>query len=258
MGLSLKDIVYYVRTQIGELQQFMWSDDQIIFDVNNTVQEMCSIAGSLTKFQNLILPVNGTTGSQEGPLDAEVDKIKSCKYFAGQEFPLEYSDWQTLQTGAATGSIPLYYYIKTDTRDLTPQSLGTSSIVESPIGPGTPLGETYRTVLGVWPLAPLPATIHVWYSYYHPWMEDPGDPCAIPRRFLRGIGAGVIARCLSIQKAYGEAQTFQQTFAEVTEQYRLYTGSQRQQDKPARYGTIVPPWRRSASSSVIFLDQNPQ
>lgn len=256
MGLSLKDGVYAVRTQLGELQEFLWSDDQIIFDLNHAARRMCSVAGDLTKFENLTL---GTTasGAQEAALDLEIDKVKSCKYFAGQLFSLEPHDWKSIQTGNSTGSIPMWYYLKTGTRDMTPQSIATSDIVDVPLSPNSPLGDVYRTVLGVWPVPPQPATIHVWYSYIHRWMQDPLDACAIPDQFLYGWAAAVIARCLQIQKSYGEAETFLAQADAETEKYRQYAASQRQQDKSARYGTIIEPWRQNASSSVIFVDPMP-
>lgn len=256
MSLSLKDGVYYVRTELGELEEFLWSDDQIVFDLNHSARKMCSVAGDLTKFQNLTLGLT-TAGAQEAPLDYEVDRVKACKYFAGQEFPLEYRDWKDLQVGNATGSIPLAYYLKTSTRDMTPQSMATSDIVDIPIGPGTPLGEVYRTVLGVWPVPPQPATIHVWYSYVHKWMEDPTDPCAVPDMFLAGWCAPVIARCLRMQKAHAESANYMALGDTEVEKYRLWASAQRQQDRAARYGTSVAPWRQSASSSVIFVDPSP-
>ncbi len=256
MALSLKDGVYAVRTQLGELQEYLWSDDQIIFDLNHAARKMCSIAGDLTKFENITL---GTTpaGAQEAPLDLEVDKVKACKYFAGQLFPLEPHDWKSLQAGASVGSIPRWYYLKTSTRDMTPQSVATSDIVDIPISPNAPFGDVYRTVVGVWPIPPEPAIVHIWYSYIHKWMQDPGDPCAIPDQFLYGWAAAAIARCWSIQKAYAEAQQFQAQYEAECEKYRVYASAQRQQDKSARYGTVVEPWRQSASSSVIFVDPMP-
>lgn len=257
MSLCLKDGMYYVRTEIGELEQFNWSDNQIIFDLNNSAQDMCSVAGELTKFQNVVLSLNGVNGTQEAPLDEEVDMVKGVKYFSGQLFDLEPHDWQSLQVGASTGSIPRWYYLKTGTRELTPQSTGTSDIVEEPIGPTMPGGDKFRTVIGVWPIPPEPANIHVWYSYFHPYMQDPGDPCLVARRFLRGWAAGAIARCLRIEKAHAEAQMYEAIHAEETEKYRVWASRQRQSQKPARYGIVVEPWRQNASSSVILVDPFP-
>jgi hypothetical protein len=257
MPLCLKDGFYYVRSEIGELEQFNWSDDQIIFDLNNVAQEMCSIAGELTKYQNLELVVNGDEGTQEAALDVEIDQVKACKYFSGQLFDLEPHDWQSLQIGAATGSIPRWYYLKTGTRELTPQSTATSDIVEIPLGPNMPGGETFRTVLGVWPIPPEPAEIHIWYSYFHPWMQSPTDVCLIARKYLPTWAYGVIARCMRIEKAYEEAEYYNAKYEKGKEEYRIWASKQRQGQKPARYGVIVEPWRQNASSSVILVDPYP-
>ena len=257
MSLTLKDGVYYVRTEIGELQEFLWSDDQIIFDLNHAARRMCSKAQVLTKFESLALQLNSTTGTQEAALEFQVDKVKSVKYFSGQLYDLEPHEWKSLQIGAATGSIPRWYYLKTGTRELTPQSTSTSNIVEYPIGPNGPWGDQFRTVLGVWPIPPDPAELSVWYSYVHPWMQNPLDPCAVEENFLEGWASAAIARCYRIQKATAEAELYAARHEKSIEDFRIYASAQKQGDKPARYGTVVEPWRQSASSSVIFIDPTP-
>lgn len=257
MSLRLKDIVYQVRSEIGELQEFNWSDYQIITDTNNIVQEMTSIAGTLTKFEKLTIPGAANGSYQEVELDVQVDKVKNCKYWSGQLFDLKPGSWKKLQSGSFVGGIPEYYYLKTSTRQLTPQTADTNNITAIDIQ-GGPLSTDYRTVLGVWPIIATPAQIQVWYSYYHPLMTDPTDPCEIPNRFLRGIAAGVIERCLRIEKAHDEADRYRQTFDEITEKYRIYASAQRQQDKPARYGLNDSDWRNNPSSSVVVVDPFPQ
>lgn len=256
MGLTLKDGVYHVRTEIGELEEFYWSDNQIIFDLNHAARRMCNTAGNLTKYQAVQLSINGD-GSQEAPLDEEVNTVKACSYFSGQLFDLEPHDWKSLQTGAAVGSIPRWYYLKTDTLQLTPQNTGTSNISEYPIGPNNPFGTTYRTVVGVWPIPPEPAELHVWYSYIHRWMQDPLDPCAVYENYLEAWASYAIARCYRMQKAYAEAQEFMDKFVSGEEAFRVWQGKQRNSDQPARYGITSDPWRQSASSSVIFVDPSP-
>lgn len=255
MTLRLKDIVYRVRTQIGELEEFNWSNNQIITDANWAAQEMSSTAGMLTRYDKLILQNVPQGTAQEAALDFEVDRVKKCGYFQGQLFNLDPGDWKMLQQGASTGSIPRWYYLKTSTRQLTPQSTGSSNIVELPIpGPGN---GAYRTVLGVWPIPPQPAEIHVWYSYFHPWMSQPESPCEVPARFLRGLAAYVISQCLTISKAYGEAKYWDDEFQKYKEEYRIYASQMKQQDRPNRYGGRIEPWRQNPSSSVIIVDPYP-
>jgi hypothetical protein len=256
MGLRLKDAFFKVRSLLGELNQSYWSDQQIIMDLNTAARDMCSTAQTLTQEQDIALEqttLEGTqTGLQEAALIVDIDEIKSCKYFSGQLYDLEYHDWDTLQLGASTGSIPLYFYIKTDTRQLTPQSTATSQILNIPIA-SDQLGDQYRQVIGVWPIPPEPATLSVWYSYLHRWMATPTDPCALPYQFLDGWVAYGVGQSLLIEKAYDEAATWMATYEKRKEAYRVFATRGRQGTKAASYGTQVPPWRRDASSSVIIL-----
>jgi hypothetical protein len=257
MPLSLKDGVYYVRTEIGELDQFNWSDNQIISDLNDSAKEMASVASILTGFSELTLTSNGVGGYQEVALNVEVDAVKACKYFSGQLFDLEPGDWDALQSGASTGSIPRWYYLKTATQEMTPQSTETSDIVVVPIPAPAGAAGAYYTVLGVWPIPPADSTVHVWYSYFHKYMQSPTDICALPPRFLTAWAAKAIARCLRIEKDYDGADRFMAIHNAGVEELRIYAGKQKQQDRPARYGTIQEPWRQNASSSVILVDPYP-
>lgn len=262
MGFRFRDVVFKVRSKLGELNQSYWSDDQIEMDINTGAQDMCSVAGSLTRYQNLVLSqttIAGTQiGIQEVALDVEIDEIKAVKYFSGQLFDLQFHEWDSLQIGASTGSIPIYFYIKTDSNELTPQSTGTSDIIDLPIGPGSPFGATYRDIIGVWPIPPEPANIHVWYSYMHRTMVDPTDPCAVPRRWLDTLVAYAVREGLLNEKAYGEAQLWDTKYQTGREEYRVWASRQRNGSSFPSYGAAQDlPWRRSASSSVILVDQFP-
>ena len=259
MALTLADGVYYVRSEIGEPEQYNWSDYQIIKDLNWAAKKICSIGMTLTGFSNLDLGVSGsaTVGLQEAFLPANVDQIKACKYFMGQLFDLEYHDWKSLQIGAIVGSIPRWYYTKTSAKSMTPQVPSTSDIQQIPVDPMLPGGTNYRQIIGVWPIPPNPSQIHVWYSYFHNDMNDPDDVCEIPDRFLEGWAAYAIARCKRIENAHSEAQAYTQQFQQTCEDVRIYSSTRRSSDRPARYGTIVEPWRQSASSSVVVVDPFP-
>jgi hypothetical protein len=252
MPLTLRDGVFFVRTTIGELEERRWSDAQIIFDLNIAAQEMCSVANELTDYQEIQLP----TGIQEGPLDIEVDQIKAVKFFSGQLYVLEPSSWQQLQTGAFTGSIPYWFYTKTATLQLTPQT-NSSNIQESDLLPNLPAGQNFRTVVGCWPIPATAGVLQVWYSYFHSPMSNPQDVCAIPRKFLQGWASYAIAHCKRIESAYAEAADWTTLYEKEKEEYRVYAMTHKQTARPARYGMILEPWRQSASSSVILVDQTP-
>jgi hypothetical protein len=221
---------------------------------------MSSIATTLTKFENITLQLVQTAdniGLQEAALDPNIDQIKSVKYFMGQLFDLVPHDWKTLQEGSVVGSIPLYYYTKTSTKSLTPQVPTTTDIQQIPINPQIPQGSPFSQVIGVWPIPPNPSQLHVWYSYFHPWMDEPWSACEIPDRFLEGWAAYAIARCKRIENAHSESQMYVTAFDKACEDYRIYASTRRQSDKPARYGSAIEPWRRNPSSSVVVVDPFP-
>src|ERR1700729_3123383 len=256
MALTLWDGMFYVKSEIGEPEQYNWSDFQIQNDLNFAAKKMCSIGGTLTGFSNLSLGVAGsaTIGLQEAFLPSNIDQIKACKYFMGQLFDLEPHDWKSLQIGSVVGSIPRWYYTKTSTKSMTPQVQSTTDIQQISQDPKLPQGSAYAQVIGVWPIPPNPSQIHVWYSYFHPAMTDPDDICEIPERFLEGWAAYAIARCKRSEQAHRRAQAYSMKFDQTFEEYRVYSSTRRQYDKPAPDGTAQEPWRQSASSSVVVVD----
>lgn len=256
MGLRLKDAFFKVRSLLGELNQSYWSDMQIIMDLNTAARDMCSTAQTLTQEQDIQLEyttLEGTqTGLQEAALVVDIDEIKSVKYFSGQLYDLEYHDWSSLQTGASTGSLPIYFYVKTSTLQLTPQSTGTSQILNIPIAQGA-LGDVYRDVIGCWPIPPNPATLNVFYSYLHKWMSVPTDPCSIPYQFLDGWYSYAVGQSLLIEKSYDEAATWMATYEKRKQAFKEYAARNKQGTKAPSYGNQGEPWRRNASSSVIII-----
>lgn len=252
MALTLRDAHYYVRSIIGELEQFRWSDAFINFSLNNHAQEFYSAGGLSTQFYNV--PV--IAGTQEGVLPIELDQVKDVSYFSGQLFKLEYKDWSELQTGAFTGSIPIWYYVKTDSMQTTGMD-SSSDITTTNLFPQVPGGANIQQVIGVWPIIATAGEIHVWYSQYHPFMKQPKDISPIPRMFLDGWAAGAIADCLRTEKAYAEADGWDQLFMRRKEDYRIYASTHKQTSGFKTYGVQADPWRTSASSSIILVDQTP-
>lgn len=257
--------MFQVAQWLGEPDPYFWQDYTKVVNVNNALQEMASIAGGLTKFENVQLqnivsstPAPGTIITlQEAALDVEVDCVKSCKYYSGQEFVLSYRSWKDIQTGSSTGSIPQFYYLKTDTKELTPMSTANSNITSVPLGPNMPGGTTYRTVIGAWPVPPGPALLQVWYSYFHPFVQNPTDPIEIPRRFLRGLACGAASYCIENEKAAAESDRWTAIFKAYCEDFRIYMSRQKQSDNPPSYGPSFAPWRQNASSSVVLIDPYP-
>ncbi len=254
MPLTLHDAMYYTRTILGEAEAVRWSDAFLIDSLNARASEFQQAAGTITSFVNLPL-AQGIYG-QETPLPVEIDSVKSVKYFSGQLYPLERRSYEELQTGSFTGSIPIFYYIKEDATQLTPQT-DSGDIVATDLLPGGPVGAGFRQVLGVWPIPSAPSYVEVFYSYFHPWLSEPLSQSPIPRMFLPGWTAGTVADALKQEKAYAEAQGWEQMFSAQMEKYRQYS-SKHKSTRPARYGKTDSPWRESASSSIILISPTGQ
>jgi hypothetical protein len=254
MPLTLHDAMYYTRQILGEAEAIRWSDAFLIASLNARASQFQNAAGSITGFANLPL-AQGIYG-QETVLPRTVDTVKSVKYFQGSLYALERRSYDELQSGNFTGSIPLWYYIKEDATQLTPQAAG-GDIEATDLLPGGPQGAGFYQVLGVWPIPSAPTFVEVFYSYFHPYMHDTLDQSPIPTMFLPGWTAGTIADCLKVEKAYAEAQGWEQMFATEMEKYRQYS-SKHKSSKPARYGQTRQPWRESASSSVILISPTGQ
>lgn len=252
MPLNLQSGVYHVRTAIGELQENRWSDAQIVYDLNTSAQEMCSVANLITGFANV--PYDASL--QEAVLPVEMDQIKAVKYFAGQLYDLEPSNFQTLQSGSYTGSIPLWFYVKTATKVLTPQ-VDTSDIQLYDLEPSNPAGQDYRTVIGIWPIPSIAGEIHCWYDEFHKVMANPLDTCAVPRRFLSAWAAYAISRCWEIMRDWEGAERYKAIYEKGKEEMRIWAQTKNQHARPTKYGMDEAPWRQSASSSVILVDQTP-
>jgi hypothetical protein len=246
--------MYYTRQILGEAEQVRWSDNFLIRSLNSRASEFQQAAGTITAFKKF--PLGSGIYGQETPLDIETDSVKSVKYFSGQLYPLERRSYDELQTGAYTGSIPLWYYIKEDATQLTPQT-NTSDIVATDLLPGGPTGAGFNQVLGVWPIPNAATFVEVFYSYFHPYMREPLAQSPIPSMFLPGWTAGTIADALKVEKAYAEAMPWEKFFMDEMERYRLYA-SKHKSNKPARYGQQKTPWRESASSSVILISPTGQ
>lgn len=253
MPLTLKDAHYYTRQMLRELKPRRWSNNFVNFVLNARAADFCLPAGSTTWFINV--PLGQGVFGQEGPLPIDLDAVKSAKFFSGQLYPLEFKDWDELQTGAYTGSIPYWYYIKTDTKQLTPQVAG-SDIQVTDLSPSISPGATFQQVIGVWPIPAAAGQIHVWYSGYHPQLNEPSSQSPIPRAFLMGWAAGAIADCLRNESAFAEADKWETFYTQKKEEYRVYCQRQKQITTPATYGKSQMPWRDSASSSIILVDQN--
>jgi hypothetical protein len=251
MAVTLAAGMTDVRTQIGELDPYNWTDETLINWLNQAARNMCSAAQNLTSFDT----PGVLAGSQEAYLDYELDRVKVISWFMGQVYPLEYKPYKRLQTGAYSGAQPLWYYIKQDTKQLSGQT-NSSNIVGQEQAPNLPLGSNFGTAIGLWPIPQISGNLYAWYSYWHPPMQNELDPCAVEPPFFEAWTAYAKYKAYESDEDYVTADRFQKIYLNGLKEYRIY-GSKQKTASPARWGVDLPPWRQSASSSVILVDQDP-
>lgn len=153
MGLTLHDGVYQTRVKLGELIENFWKNGDIIYDLNYAAQDMCSEAQYLELPVQFLWPnVPGTlVPIQEAPLQPWIDQILSVAIYSGQLFQLQAVDASDVQVASKVGNIPLLFYTKTGSTQLSPQGAGpnTGDISVFPIMPNLPNNPEFQTVLGL-------------------------------------------------------------------------------------------------------------
>lgn len=246
--MNLRDGVISVRARLGENVAFKWSNENIIADLNESAKRMCSIAQNVNAYFEPALAAN----AQETWLPTIADTITAVGYYQGQLFQLAPVNENDVKWGGFSGSTPSYFYVRTDTRVLTPQvALGQISYTTIPnqIDP--------VTVIGTWPVTAEATVLNVWCTIFHPVMRNPIDPCSIPDRFKDAWTAFAIGRGKEKESAYQEADRFFQLHDKGTEEFRQYMMLQRQAVAPPSYGNMTPSFLNRPSSTVLIVGNNP-
>lgn len=262
MALTLRDVVYQVRVKLGELIPNFWNDEDIIYDVNYGLKDMCSAAQNLETAVQFLWPYQPgtTTPMQEAPLRSNVDQIIGVGIYSGQFFQLNALDASDVQIANKVQGIPTGFYTRTDTTILTPQgnvNTNTGDIQLIDLKPNMPQGQDFVTVLGMWPVPLSNVDTTVWYTQTHPFVSKPLDGIAIPDRFHRAIVAYAVARSKEKESALDEAAYYDKMYEQGKQAMVDYYISHKQLRTFPQYGGTQWPSLARGSSSIIFIDQSP-
>jgi hypothetical protein len=251
--MNLRDYVYMVRNKLGELTPNLWSDQELIYDINVGAKIMCSAAQNLTATENVLYPQN----VQEQPLSVDVDMITYIAYFSGQLFPLAPIAEQQVKFGGFMSGIPYYFYVKTDTLIMSPQVSGGDMQIQNV--PQAVQGNTpdARTVVGLWPIPSETTEVHFEYIATHPFVTNPLDPIKVPDRFNHGVVAYAVARAKEKESAFDEADRYDAQHEKIRDAFVSYMVAQKQVAGTAMYGDNIPPIWARGSSTVILVNQSP-
>lgn len=265
MGLTLRDGVYRTRVALGEQIPNFWNDSDIIYDLNEAAQDMCSEAQYLEVPVQFLWPnVPGTAPGvsnpvQEAALQPWVDQILRVAIYSGQLFELQAVDASDVQVASKVGNIPLLFYTRTGSQYLSPQGAGnnTGDISVFPVQPQLTTQAEPTTVLGLWPVPSANYDTTIWCTRFHPWMDSPQDICSVPRRYAKAWYSYAIARAKEKESALDEAAYYQAIYEKGKVDFVQYCISHKQLKTPPSYGGTAWPSLARGSSSIIFIDQNP-
>lgn len=179
--MNLRDGVIAVRNKLGEGTPWLFTDADIIRDLNLSARGMCSAAQAIRATYTGVTALNPSAGSgvyfQEYAMPQDVEMVFSGKIQTGGLWPLDFSQTQQAlqQWGYAAGA-PLKAYLRRGVV-LTQQTPAGGEIVMP--APGNAAGIA-NWVVGFYPVPAATYNFFIDYVSYHPTMSAPMDLCLIP------------------------------------------------------------------------------
>jgi hypothetical protein len=248
-----------VRRRLGELIPNFWQDYDIIDDVNQAVRDMYSASQTLETVVQIAWP-NGTSGVpiQEQPLPVYMDTVAGVSCYSGQLFTLERVEPKDVQVATKVSGIPTSFYTKNATKIMSPQGAGSNTGDISLIPLNNPQGQDFVTVLGIWPVVLSNSNVTIWGTRYHPYLTDPQDTFALDASFAMGPAAYALSFAREKQGLMSEAARQMQVYQQVKQDFLNREIVRSLANGYPGYGQTAWPTLARGSSSVIFLDQNPQ
>lgn len=256
MSLTLQQVFNNTRQKLGELNPLYWSDAEIILTINQVIQEMCSEAQSLETVEQIPWPAL----TQEQPLKVWFENVSDVSIYMGQLFQLQpLEDFSDVQVANRTSGIPVAYYTKVGTNVMSPQGTPGNQTPDIVLQPQhrAPNPDEMLTILGLWPMPSQTASVTVWGTRFHKWVQEPQDPVYIPMRFLDVIVAGAVADGKEKESMLDEAQYYEGKYQAGLQKFKEYAIQRRVLKSLPSYGANGGPLLARGSSSVIYVDQNP-
>lgn len=260
--MNLRDGVLDVRLKVSELRARLFSDTEIIQELNTSAQILCNEAQSLQGFFTFNTKQIGGSGefadnwAQEYTLPLSIDSITQAAYLSGTLFPLQPVDEGSVQVGSYVGGIPFYIYIKAMTNQLTPQ-VNSGGIIELPVDSQV-VGADARTTIGLWPIPQSSLPIYIWALLWHPQMTKAFDIVQIPPRFKLAWTSYAIARMFEKIQNYDKAQYWDGIHEREKEKYIQFMIDSRQEIGNLQYNTgpELANFLRGANT-VLVVTNNP-
>jgi hypothetical protein len=253
--MQLRDGVLAVRNNIGEIVPQFWSNDFIVDALNVSARAMTSEAQSLQTFATFnTKQLPSGVWAQEYILPGDIDQIIGAAYLSGVVFPLTPVPRESVQLGSYVGGIPMYFYEKQYTQELTHQT--PTGIEMEAINPNDLAGS--RCTIGFYPVPQQVLPVYIWYQQWHPQMKNPTDLCLIPDKFKQGWIAYAVARCKEKEAAMQEAQYWDGVHMRVKQEFVDWRITNGQEITPPTFSNRpLPPYFLRGASSVIVVAQNP-
>lgn len=245
-----------VRQKIGEITPNFFSDQEILDELNVSARRMCSAAQSINSFATFnTQQLPDGNWAQEYALPDDVDLITGAAYFSGSLFPLTPVPRESVQLGGYVPGLPTLFYIKKNSKILTPQIAG-GSISGQAMNPlTTPRG---KMVVGLYPVPQAALPIYIWFLQWHHNLEDPLDECEVPDRFKIGWVSYAVARMKEKESAFDEAQYYDAQHDKYTQDYVEYQITNGQEISPPSYSNRpLPPYFLRGSNVLVVVAQNP-
>jgi hypothetical protein len=254
MSVTLRDIIFPIRSKIGELIPNYWYQGTLIEDVNRIVQELCSEAQCL----ETAVQINWAQGEQEYPLPLQLENILNVGVYQGQFFELdEMDDASHVKQAGRTLGIPAAFYTSTQTTVLSPQGTAgnpTGNIVLVELS-NPPEQTEACTVIGLWPIPSQAIPVTIWATRFHKFVKDPQNLLQIPRRFAQTVIDGALVHAYEHAEMTDMAQYYQGKYDKGKQEFVNYWINRRQLKGFPSYGAnLAPSFTRGA---IIVVDQNP-
>lgn len=241
--MNLRDGVLGVRRKVSEGKAWLFSNNEIIRDLNFSARAMCSSAQAIRDTYAGVTALNESAGAgvyyQEYAMPQNVEMICSAKIKIGILYPINFQFTQEeLQVFGYVASTPYAGYLRRGI-NLTQQVPGSSEVVQK--APGNAAGVA-GWILGFYPTPSGVYNFFVDYVAYHPTMTAPMDLCLLPDTadFFDAWIAYPISNCFEKMGDITQADRYKKIHEAGVEKFKNYMFAVQQQVTPPRYGGSNP------------------
>lgn len=235
--MNLRDGVVSVRNKLGEMSPWLFSDNDIIRDLNMSARSLCSAAQAMRSCYQGITALNPEAGAgvyyQEYQLPADVEFPYGGKIKMGIPYPLKFLPQEQLQSTGFASSTPYAAYLR---RGI----ILTQMLPDGGMQPQAPINKdgVATWIVGFFPVPSAATPFWIDYVAYHPIMRNPLDPCLIPDMsdYSQAWEAYAVARGKEKEGDLASAQYYDQIHEVGKQKYANYMLSIQTLVTPPMYG----------------------